>query len=81
MEKAISAANANRNFSELLRGVREGKSYVVTSHGRPIARIVPIENNKEVSAKAHSALLARLRSERVIKVGKWHRDELYEDAE
>jgi len=26
----------------LLRGVREGRSYVVTVHGRPIARLEPI---------------------------------------
>jgi prevent-host-death family protein len=31
MEKTVSAADANRKFSELLRGVRKGLSYVVTS--------------------------------------------------
>ncbi|MBV9518068.1 MAG: type II toxin-antitoxin system prevent-host-death family antitoxin, partial [Hyphomicrobiales bacterium] len=34
MEKAVSAADANRRFSLLLRGVREGHSYVITSHGK-----------------------------------------------
>ena len=34
MEKAVSAADANRKFSKLLRAVREGHSYVVTSHGK-----------------------------------------------
>ena len=43
MDDAISAADANRSFSSLLRCVREGHSVVVTSHGKPIARIVPIE--------------------------------------
>jgi hypothetical protein len=28
MEEAVSAADANRKFSLLLRGVREGRSYV-----------------------------------------------------
>ena len=45
MEKAVSAADANRRFSKLLRAVREGQSYVVTSHGEPVARITPIEKN------------------------------------
>ena len=80
MEKAISAADANRNFSELLRAVREGQSVVVTSHGRPIARIVPIEKNENISVNARSALLKRLRSERVTTIGRWQRDELYEDT-
>ena len=31
MEKPISAADANRTFSQLLRGVRAGDSYVVTN--------------------------------------------------
>ena len=80
MEKAISAADANRNFSELLRAVREGQSVVVTSHGRPIARIVPVGKNENISLKARSALLKRLRSERVTTIGRWQRDELYEDT-
>jgi len=78
MEKAISAADANRKFSRLLRDVREGQSYVVTSHGRPVARIAPVEENRTTTSSARSSLLGRLRSERVVKVGRWQRDELYE---
>jgi prevent-host-death family protein len=80
MERAVSAADANRKFSELLRAVREGQSYIVTSHGRPIARIVPIEENECTSAKARATLLKRLRSERVTTIGRWRRDELYEET-
>jgi len=43
MEKAVSAADANRNFSQLLRGVRRGLSYVVTSHGHAVARLSAVE--------------------------------------
>ena len=78
MEKAISAADANRNFSQLLRDVREGQSYVVTSHGRAVARIAPVQEDPASAVKARSSLLSRLRSERVVKVGRWKRDELYE---
>ena len=79
MEKPVSAADANRKFSKLLRAVREGKSYVVTSHGRAVARIVPAEKESSVARGAKVALLKRLRSERAIKIGRWNRDELYED--
>ncbi len=78
MEKPISAAEANRKFSELLRGVKAGHSYVVTSHGRPVARIEPVEAQDR--SKAKEALLAHLESRPVTKpIGRWTRDELYED--
>ena len=81
MEKAISAADANRRFSELLRTVKKGRSVIVTSHGRPVARIGPIVEDERTAEGARSALFARLRRERVIEVGHWTRDELYEDAQ
>lgn len=79
MEEAISAADANRRFSLLLRGVREGHGYVVTSHGRPVARIVPVGQHEGVATGARSALLSRLEQQPVIDAGRWRRDELYED--
>jgi len=79
MEKPVSAADANRKFSKLLQGAREGRSYVVTSHGRPVAKIVPADKNGRVARGAKAALLKRLRSERVTRIGRWSRDELYED--
>ncbi|HTW30460.1 MAG TPA: type II toxin-antitoxin system prevent-host-death family antitoxin [Candidatus Sulfotelmatobacter sp.] len=79
MEKPVSAADANRKFSKLLQGVREGESYVVTSHGRPVARIVPAGEGAGETPGARAALLKRLRAEPVVKIGRWTRDELYED--
>ena len=76
MEKTISAAEANRTFSRVLRDVREGQSFVVTSHGRAVARITPLK--RERGGNARAALLNRLRSERVVKIGRWSRDELYD---
>jgi antitoxin (DNA-binding transcriptional repressor) of toxin-antitoxin stability system len=52
MEKRISAANANRKFSELLRGVRKGKTYVVTSHGKPVAKLSFSEGDAAAAAGA-----------------------------
>ena len=79
MDDAISAADANRSFSSLLRRVREGRSVVVTSHGKPVAKIVPIgEADARTAQGARAALLTRLRDEPVVKVGRWTRDELYE---
>ena len=80
MEKPVSAADANRRFSQLLQGVRRGKSYVVTSHGQPIARISPIEEPGTLAISARKALLDRLHHQSPVKIGRWTRDELYEDA-
>ena len=79
MEEAVSAADANRRFSLLLRGVREGRSYIVTSHGKPIARLIPAGRHDEVATGARSTLLSRLEKQPVIHAGRWTRDELYED--
>jgi prevent-host-death family protein len=79
MEEAVSAADANRRFSLLLRGVREGHSYVVTSHGKPVARLVPAGKHEDVATSARSTLLSRLEKQPVISAGPWTRDELYED--
>ncbi len=75
---AITAADANREFSALLRRVREGQSFVVTSHGRPVARIVPFHVKDDLSATARATLFERLTSAPVRKAGRWTRDELYE---
>jgi len=79
MERAVSAADANRKFSKLLRTIREGHSYVVTSHGKAVAKIVPIETDDAATPGARSALLKRLRSEPVVNIGRWNRDDLYKD--
>jgi prevent-host-death family protein len=79
MSKAVSAADANRNFSRLLRQVREGRSYVVTTHGKPVAKIVPFTTDDRVVARARAALLERLSDEPVVDAGRWTRDDFYED--
>jgi len=79
MEKRVSAADASRRFSELLREVQNGQSYVITSHGRAAARFVPLETDDRSVARA--ALLARLKGQAAAKAAKgrtrWTRDELY----
>jgi prevent-host-death family protein len=79
MDDAVSAADANRRFSELLRHVRRGKSVVVTSHGKAVARIVPMTDRDRTTRGARAALLSRLRAQPVVDIGRWSRDELYGD--
>jgi prevent-host-death family protein len=81
MEKTISAAEANRHFSRVLREVREqGATYVVTSHGEPVARITPpAERSAEERDLAKKRLLERLKSQPALNLGPWSRDEAYDD--
>ncbi len=81
MEKAVSAADANRKFSQLLHGVRQGRSYIVTSHGESVAKISPIEGPDKIAAGARQMLLTRLRHQPVTRAGRWTREELYKDAQ
>jgi prevent-host-death family protein len=80
MNKAVSAADANRRFSELLRTVKKGQSVVVTNHGKPVAKVSPVVEDDLAAEGARSALFTRLRKERVVNAGRWTRDELYDDA-
>ena len=80
MDKAVSAADARRRFSELLRMVKKGRSVIVTSHGKPVAKISPAAEFEGAAEGPRSALFARLRTERAVNAGRWTRDELYDDA-
>lgn len=82
MMKTISAADANRHFSKLLRDVTAGETVVVTSRGKPVARIEPANPDECELArreKAFAKLMARLRSQPAMNLGKFNRDELYDD--
>jgi prevent-host-death family protein len=79
VEESVSAADANRRFSLLLRRVREGRSFIVTSHGKAVARIVPADDHGHVSARARTALVDRLEQQAQTPSERWTRDELYEE--
>ncbi len=67
MAKKFSAAGANRQS-------------VVVNHGKPVAKVIPVNENDLAAERARSAIFARLKKERVVKSGRWTRDELYGDA-
>ena len=77
MEEPVSAADANRNFSKLLHGIREGSSYVVTVHGKPIAKIIPVNKATRADTAGKDMLMARLRLQPAVTIGAWTRDQLY----
>jgi prevent-host-death family protein len=78
MASSVSAADANRDFSKLLRTVRNGATVVITNHGKPVAKIIPFTTEDRVRAAAKERLMAHLRAQPVMNIGPWTRDELYE---
>jgi len=77
--KSISATEANRKFSALLRAVSRGAQITVTSRGKPVATITPAEQvERQERAAAHRSLLARLRKRKASGRRTWARAELYD---
>jgi len=77
--KSVTAAEANRRFSALLREVSRGTRITVTSRGRPVAVISAADAAEtRQRATARKALLARLRATPVTNARNWSRDELYD---
>lgn len=81
MNKIVTASEANRQFSKLLRNVGKGDSYTITSHGEPVATLAPSPSKlKKEQEAAKKRLMAWLRSLPVQDIGPWTREELYEDG-
>lgn len=82
---SITATNANRSFSALLRRIKLGEAVTITERGVPIARLVPVggaEAGDDEAARRREAalrLLAHLEAEPIAHIGKFDRNELYED--
>ena len=79
----VSAADANRHFSKLLRQASAGQSVTITSHGRPVATLAPIEQDSQARlaarAKALEALKAHWATLTPMPDVTWTREELYGD--
>jgi prevent-host-death family protein len=76
--KTISAADANRYFSSLLRDVATGEVVTVVSRGKPVAVISAANQEDDFKVRAHKRLVERLKSQPSRGSRNWTRDELYE---
>ena len=76
--KTVTAAEANRRFSKILREVRAGETVLVTSHGEPVATIAPGNATSAARAKAKRRLMEDLCAQPSLDLPRIARDELYE---
>lgn len=84
LKKTITAREANQRFSKVLREVQRGHEFVVTKNGEKVMRMVPIGTGGErrlapQQEKAHARTMARLRRGWKLGIGKFSRDEIYEE--
>lgn len=75
MDRAISASEANQRFSELLRDVAAGESFTVTSRGKPVARVTPVD--RAGARRSVTRLLEFVEGLPLRRAGDWTRDDLY----
>ena len=84
MEITITATEANRQFSKILRNVRQGKRYAITSHGEVVAKLLPNAGDsgqeRRRRLQAHRELMEHLRSQPAVQVGAWRRDDAYDES-
>jgi prevent-host-death family protein len=81
--KHVSAAEANRNFSRLLGSVGKGEAFIITSHGKPLATLAPVDHAqervvREERDKAAMAFFAELRARPAQNNPRVTRDEIYD---
>lgn len=78
--KTVTAAEANRQFSAVLRAVAQGERVTVTSRGQPVATIEPIRARSSVTrpSAAKRRLLERLAEVRAAGRRDWSREQLYD---
>jgi prevent-host-death family protein len=76
--KTVTAGDANRHFSSLLREVATGEVITVLSRGKPVATIAPVRSDSLERETAKINLLSRLCQQTPSGARDWTRDELYE---
>jgi prevent-host-death family protein len=75
----ITAREANHRFAELLSTVeKEGRGFVVTKRGRPVARLVPVETEDRLTPERRAALERLLATHWNLGIDPPDRDELHE---
>jgi prevent-host-death family protein len=77
--KTVPAAEANRQFSSLLREVANGEVVTILARGKPVATMAPAQAQGTPRQGARESLLQRLHRQQPSGSRDWTRGELYED--
>lgn len=77
--KTITAAEANRRFSKLLREVAKGEVITILSRGTPVAKVTSANAEALGKNAMKNILLSRLKAQSATGSRNWIRSELYDD--
>ena len=81
MQSVVNLREANQNLSKYISSLHEGDEIVITKHGKAVAKLVSVSDNKELSATQHDALQRVLNLEKDgyhLGGSSVNRDELHE---
>ena len=59
--ESVGAYEAKTHLPRLLDRVAQGESLTITRHGRPVARLIPVANNREQALEAVARIVERRR--------------------
>jgi len=77
MTETVGAFEAKTHLSELLQKVEEGGTFVITRHGRPVARLVPIvDTADDARQKRERVIDGMLKMRKKYSLGKFTAREL-----
>lgn len=77
MTTLVAAFDAKQKLSELLSRTVEGEDFVITRHGIPVARLVPVHHQIDRN-QLKQALLARLQQQDSLNRDRIDRASLYD---
>ena len=49
MAQSIGAFEAKTHFSQILEKAEHGEDFIITRRGKPVAKIIPFEREKEIT--------------------------------
>ena len=56
MQRIINLRQANQNISKYIQSLKEGDEIVITKHGKAVAKLVAIHEQKILNKSQHEAL-------------------------
>ena len=77
--KTVTATEANRRFSAVLREVSQGQEMTIVSRGKPVATIGPVKTDSIDRRVGKKNLISRLKKSGTSGCRNWTRNELYDD--
>ena len=81
MKQQVSLREANQHLSRYIEAVERGDEVIITRRGRPVAKLVPIAEKRQLTAEQQAAwerTFARMKRGFSLGGEKFERDSCYE---